>query len=256
MHGSNVPPPVGARHLRRNRAKAIEAAVADASVEGVSLALLSSDHKANDPIMAAVRMHQGDALEILLRGGMPADDRTDGSRPLHVALGLVTSAMASSLKVVEHLLQHGAKPDPSEGDAVDPPLIMAAKGGVLKALQLLLAKGADVNVADRHGRTAMHAVAASNAFTLDGDQESLLRFLAEKGANPLQVDAYGRTPLQCTSSIKARLAVGRCCRFWAMKQLNAVSSGDDSAAGAPGKSNTVKVLGAMGDIRGAIVAFL
>jgi ankyrin repeat protein len=93
--------------------------------------------------------------------------------------------------LVRCLLDGGADPDDGGEEA---PLLFAAgmlalaTRDALATLDLLLQAGADVGVADAHGRTALHVAAI---FNLAG-----VKLLLRAGADPHRRDAAGRTPRQ------------------------------------------------------------
>jgi ankyrin repeat protein len=117
-------------------------------------------------------------------------------------------AAAHSSVAVATLLAHGADLEANKyGSGC--PLFTACHCGNLEAAELLLAEGAAVHAANDHGITAM-AVACQmrNSETratllweivAEGDpDETFLEIIKRNldyGANPLQEDAFGRTPM-------------------------------------------------------------
>ena len=67
------------------------------------------------------------------------------------------------------------------------PLHAAVHKNNKDAANLLITRGATVNIRDHSGRTPLH-IAASN------DSQTLIRFLLEKGADVNATDKRGRTP--------------------------------------------------------------
>jgi uncharacterized protein len=68
------------------------------------------------------------------------------------------------------------------------PLLYAARGGCLECVEALVAAGADVNVPTPEGVTAL-------IIALDNDYNDVAKFLLDHGANPNVWDWWGRTAL-------------------------------------------------------------
>jgi ankyrin repeat protein len=69
------------------------------------------------------------------------------------------------------------------------PLIWAADRGQLSAVEILLAKGAEINAQDIEGQTALHYATVC-------EQEAVAKYLAEHGADAKIADKEGTTPLK------------------------------------------------------------
>jgi len=67
-------------------------------------------------------------------------------------------------------------------------LLAAAEGDDIELVKLVLGKGADVNVKDRHGSTPLHAACAAGHF-------GIAKLLLDHGANPEARNVNDRTPL-------------------------------------------------------------
>ena len=74
------------------------------------------------------------------------------------------------------------------------PICRAMRKRDLKAVELAIALGGDVNAVNEHGQTAMHGAAYMGV-------DSIARFLAERGAKIDVVDKYGQTPLVIADGI-------------------------------------------------------
>lgn len=100
---------------------------------------------------------------------------------------LSKAALKGQVKVVNYLLEHGA-----EVDAGFPALSQAARAGNRAMVELLLARGANVNNPSEYGRTAL-TMAAEQGFV------SVVEVLLAHKADPNAVDSRsGRTALYST----------------------------------------------------------
>ncbi|MBV8810416.1 MAG: ankyrin repeat domain-containing protein [Acidobacteriaceae bacterium] len=98
---------------------------------------------------AALKGHEKLAQLLLDRGANLESRNLTGGTPLHDA------ALAGSAEVITLLLKWGAQIDALDGDAGATPLMLAASMDRVKAVEALLDNGADANVKDRIGRTAL-----------------------------------------------------------------------------------------------------
>jgi len=118
----------------------------------------------------AVLENDIDRITALLRGGCdPNLQSPTGETPLGLAAGY------DDLQTIELLLEAGADPNYKKTTTV--PIIEAAGGGHIEVVQLLLSRGANIEMADEDGETAMHAAAASNHLPV-------LELLLRSGAKP------------------------------------------------------------------------
>ena len=80
--------------------------------------------------------------------------------------------------------------DPNQRGAVDDtPLHLAARQGAIRDVEILVAYGAEINLAGELGNTALHCAA------LCGEAEMVKRLL-ELGADPSLANEFGQTALQ------------------------------------------------------------
>ena len=109
-----------------------------------------------------------------------------------------------SSQLVSRLLQRGVDPNTTDNH-VGPPLVWATCANSRaddETLTLLLDAGANPDVPDSKGQTAMHHAATVG-------HEYHVRTLLERGANPRLGDWEGRNPLM-KAAAEGRLAVVRC----------------------------------------------
>jgi ankyrin repeat protein len=136
----------------------------------------------------SIQAGQDHTVELFLKAGVNVrakdpEPSSDGWQPIHLAAHL------GNLEVVKLLLRHGAQIDePAPGRRVGlTPLLLAGSSAVAK---YLIERGADVNRAGPHtGFTALHRAAAS------GDVE-LIELLLRKGAPINVASKIGQMPLE------------------------------------------------------------
>jgi hypothetical protein len=137
---------------------------------------------------AAMTGRDADVRKLIERGiNVNVYTPGEGHTPLHEAVA------RGQLKVAEVLLEKGAKLDiagkyAGAGVEREYPLHRAAAAGHAKLVKLLLDKGADPMCVDFRGMTALHAAASA------GDTESA-DLLMKKKAKVNQLDFLKRTPL-------------------------------------------------------------
>ena len=142
------------------------------------------------PLCSAAEAGQKSMVELLLNHGARVDDRDNRSATaLHLAVAMGFKAVA------ETLLDHKANPNEgnSQGRESVTPLHAAAGGASVSMVELLLARGANVNATDASGRTPLHRACES------GHPEIVRALLAAK-ADPAARDNDGYTPLHAAAS--------------------------------------------------------
>ena len=135
----------------------------------------------------------------------------EGSTPF------MRAAKSADLPVMKLLLEHGADPLMAEKNHTTAMMLAAGQGwrdgnaaiptrdrgtpeDALVAIQLLIARGADVNAASDAGDTAMHAAAFRGS-------EAIIKFLVAQGGNVRAKDKQGRMPLDTAMSRRGASAV-------------------------------------------------
>ena len=143
--------------------------------------LAAQETKPVDIWLAAAR-GDIDRLAELLAGDEPVNARdADGNSPLHHA------AWNSQLKAMQLLLDHGANINSQSGQLWTP-LHWAARNGRAPSIRWLLDHGAKVDVPAHLDQTALHLAAEHN-------YQVTLALLLEAGADPKAKDAHGQTPV-------------------------------------------------------------
>jgi len=156
---------------------------------------------------AAVLMpNQPDLLKALLAHGtnpntriakdFPPNTRPDYSAKMTLvgATPLLLAAACADVNAMRILADGGANPLLATKDGVTPLMAVAGigseveGGNSLEAAKLVAELGADVNAADKEGRTALHFAASAGA-------DSIVQLLADKGAKLDVKNKLGQTPL-------------------------------------------------------------
>jgi hypothetical protein len=140
--------------------------------------------------VAADKGH-ADCLSLMIQNGADVlKSDKDGSAPIHMA------CLNGRYACVELLLDSGV--DVSLRTATEyesTPVIVACQYGHVKILALLLARGADLNLADRYGNTATHVASRCG-------QLKCIQLLVKRGADLNQKDEDGESPLDIARRFK------------------------------------------------------
>jgi ankyrin repeat protein len=121
------------------------------------------------------------ALQRILGNGVDTNEPDDsGLTPL------MSASLSNRPKVIQFLLDHGAELLAKERSSGCDSLTFACLSGKADAVRALLKKGADVDAADRLGRTALMAAAALG-------NSKAVRLLLSHGANPNTESKLGTT---------------------------------------------------------------
>jgi ankyrin repeat protein/tetratricopeptide (TPR) repeat protein len=130
------------------------------------------------PLAIAASRGRSNLLQILLEHGANIEARdSHGRTPLARAL------MRDDTGMVAQLATNGA--DVSSGA----PLITAVGGGQQAMVEVLLDHGVDINAPGPDGRTALHE-------SVYREDEPFIRFLLQRGADPMIADGNGKLPLE------------------------------------------------------------
>lgn len=136
------------------------------------------------PIINAMQDHNRTLVKLLLDNGADPNVKDDqGSSPIYIAL------QHRQYDNLDLLLKKGADPNVKDRWSEQPMLGYACVLGLDTAVKKLIDAGADINGADRDGRTALH-----HAVLNSWNSAEAVRLLLEAGADPLKKDKQGWTP--------------------------------------------------------------
>jgi ankyrin repeat protein len=132
------------------------------------------------------------------------------------ALFLATTNPSS--EIAELLLDAGAAVD--VGLYKETPLMRASGHGYLDTVQLLVARGADLNRADSQGHTPLH-------YAAEGGHHAVVKFLLDTGADPSRLDASGYTAADAASN-KFDPVFAQLYREWGMPDRYSPEPAEDN----------------------------
>lgn len=132
-------------------------------------------------LMAAIKRGRTASVEALLEGGADPD-RADprGDTPVHAA------AFSGKADLLQAVLAHGGDANARNAHTGATPLVQALLSPDARQYAVLLAAGADPDVADDNGDTPLHVAARTN-------NGGAILALLEKGASPLAKNSGGAT---------------------------------------------------------------
>ena len=157
------------------------------------------EYSKRTPLMIAAHCKNLNAVEFLLKHGAIVDvqDKRNKSS-LHYGVEGALLSSDTSFDVVSCLLNHGADINaPMNGKYTA--LMMACRSQHVRLVKFLLQQGANVQVKDKDGKTALH-FACELTFTWKPASCDLLNCLTENGADINALRKDNRTPLMVASS--------------------------------------------------------
>lgn len=146
----------------------------------------------------AAKSNNTDAVKQLLEKKADVNAKDDNDQtPLHLA-----AELREEKDTVKALLDAGARVDQQTRDLLETPLHLAAKSNNANAVTQLIAKGANINVKNKHGQTPLHiAVGLGNADLVDA-------LLTNRPAINAQ-NAKGETALELAASLQSEQIIGK-----------------------------------------------
>ena len=157
------------------------------------------EYSKRTPLMIAAHCKNLNAVEFLLKHGAIVDvqDKRNKSS-LHYGVEGALLSGDTSFDVVSCLLNHGADINvPMNGKYTA--LMMACRSQHVRLVKFLLQQGANVQLKDKDGKTALH-FACELTFTWKPASCDLLNCLTENGADINALRKDNRTPLMVASS--------------------------------------------------------
>ena len=157
------------------------------------------EYSKRTPLMIAAHCKNLNAVEFLLKHGAIVDvqDKRNKSS-LHYGVEGALLSGDTSFDVVSCLLNHGADINaPMNGKYTA--LMMACRSQHVRLVKFLLQQGANVQVKDKDGKTALH-FACELTFTWKPASCDLLNCLTKNGADINTLRKDNRTPLMVASS--------------------------------------------------------
>jgi ankyrin repeat protein len=164
-----------------------------AGAPDVAAALLKHGAKVNatfqtwdsTALMVAIRENQTAIVKMLLDHGAGVNARTKvGQKPARRPAG--AGGGSHGVGIIRGGLPESGSQPPTQGGFT--PLLYAARDGRIDIVQMLVAKGADIELAEANSITPLQMAIAN-------ENIALARYLLALGANPNSRDDYGRTPL-------------------------------------------------------------
>ncbi|WP_161493781.1 ankyrin repeat domain-containing protein [Nitrosospira lacus] len=151
-----------------------------------------SDNAAiNDAFLSAAESGQAAVLRMLLKQG--ADKGLFNKALIRTAESQIVVSEADLNDVVQFLLEQGANVDARDDDGKTA-LMKAVTHGRILIMQTLLDAGADINAQEKGGSTALRMAA------WDDTKAPIVKILLARGADPNLADNVGQTPLILASA--------------------------------------------------------
>jgi ankyrin repeat protein len=138
---------------------------------------------------------------------LPIEHRVVGVNPYPGATPFLLAAMAGDVEVMRVLAENGADARLASNDGTTPLMVAAGlgrylaesrvtEGRALGAVRLALAMGGEINAVNDSGNAALHGAAHIKA-------DTIIRFLAENGADLNLRNKRGQTPLTIADTVRA-----------------------------------------------------
>ncbi|QYT01017.1 hypothetical protein H0G86_008073 [Trichoderma simmonsii] len=192
----NFNPPLLVQMAGSNHETARLISICDALLAGIRpINLNATDGSGQTPLMIASRYGKPDLVQWLLKSGADVDILDGNNRS-----ALYYAIEQGSADVVTALLQKGAQIDVAHASGEQPLLFNAISHPEI--VRLLLEFGADVNLTDSSGNTAINRASASG-------KVEVAKMLIEKGADINHQDDQGWAPIFDAVSFSRNIALTR-----------------------------------------------
>ena len=147
------------------------------------------------PLIVATVNGNLDCVKVLLKYKGDIESRCDGCGSYHSYTPLLIAAFNGYFDVLSCLVESRANVNKCTDDIKCTPLMIASRNGHVNSVALLLRHGADIDLKDKNGRTALHYAAEK-----DLDSCEVLSCLVENGADVNKgTDDINCTPLMIAS---------------------------------------------------------
>ncbi|NXJ81720.1 ASB10 protein, partial [Trogon melanurus] len=143
-----------------------------------------TEEEEDTALHVAARHGLADHVQLLLHYGAELEaENEEGQTPLNVACAQPHQPrdMDRYFQVCQLLVESGASINAADRDRQHP-LHLACKNANAQVAELLLARGANVNVMNYSGNTALHNILQTTAYKLDHHPELIVRALLNYGA--------------------------------------------------------------------------
>ena len=154
----------------------------------------------------AAAAHSWKVLKLLLKNGADCQAKNRmGAEPLHYACDRHSENTRAQSMIIQTLVTNGANPNAKDKFGVTA-LHRAVRTRSQTAVRSLLALGANPNLPNGTGSTPLHLAVQSTGASQSGSdktqrrQRSIIKLLLSTGAQVTDLDAKGRTLLQCAAS--------------------------------------------------------
>jgi ankyrin repeat protein len=139
----------------------------------------------NTALMIAIRENEPSMARVLLEHDADVNARSKvGEKPPRRPAG--AGGGSHGVGIIRSGIPENGSQTPTQGGFT--PLLYAARDGRIDIVQMLVAKGADIELAEANQITPLQ-------MAIENENIALARYLLDRGANVNSKDAYGRTPL-------------------------------------------------------------
>jgi len=142
----------------------------------------------NNDLLLSIQNGKLKQFEKLLTKGADPNYRDENGDPQYRPVVMEQAAVHKDSMFLLLCLKHGANPDILDGYKSTPVIIEAAKYSRLENVKLLVKYGANLNVQNKNGNTALHTAIAVKNY-------DIAFFLVSNGASLKIEDKWGYTPI-------------------------------------------------------------
>jgi ankyrin repeat protein len=135
--------------------------------------------------------------QLLARSPQQVNQVERGDTPLLSAFSMMGEGCPPSVRLLDLLLSRGANPNAQQGSLRDTPMHYAAQANRVDWGELLLKRGANVNIKGYRGMTPLHTAMKMGALFLPpagGCSPEMMYFLTQHGADLMARDDAGHHP--------------------------------------------------------------